>query len=158
MTQPAATHLDNTQKISFTDGSVQQSAVSMGAPVTVTTPAQGDVLTYNTIAAQWTNQPAAAPAGGTTQTVSSVPISTLTGSVTGPTALLFPTPFADNNYTLYVTAVAAEPPLTPTLTQSPSVGIFSVVLLPAGVGVNVWVVNNDSGTHMVTIHVTATHS
>jgi hypothetical protein len=132
-------------------------AVLPGVTVSNTPPVAGQVLEASSpTAAAWTT-----PSGGSgnTKTVRSAPTSFTEGGVTGPIPLTFATPFADNNYTVQVTVLGDEvAPETPTLTQSPAVGIsyiaFQAVL---GAGVNVWITNNDSGAHTGIIHVTAIH-
>jgi hypothetical protein len=124
----------------------------------ILSPNDGDLLTYAAAEALWKNKPSSG-GGRAIVTARSIPTSFTQGGVTGPIAVSFAVPFADNNYTVQVTVLGDEvAPETPTLTQAPAVGIsyiaFQAVL---GVGVNVWITNNDSGAHTGVIHVTAVH-
>jgi hypothetical protein len=73
--------------------------------------------------------------------------------------MTFSSAFADNNYTVQVTVLGDEvAPGTPTVTQFPSVGVSYVAFQTiAGVGLNVWVSNNDSIPHTGHVHVAAWH-
>lgn len=85
--------------------------------------------------------------------------SLVTAGFSGPHALTFATPFADGNYTVQVSVTCGEAPETATVAAFPSVGVACINYQSTpGNGVNVWVANNDSGTHTnVTIQVTAVH-
>lgn len=124
----------------------------------IASPSDGDLMTYSAAQGLWINK-AASGGGRVIVTARSIPTSFTEGGVTGPIAVSFAVPFADNNYTVQVTVLGDEvAPETPTLVQAPAVGIsyiaFQAVL---GVGVNVWITNNDSGAHTGVIHVTAVH-
>jgi hypothetical protein len=128
------------------------------------TPSTGQVVTATSATtADW-----ATPSGGGLtkgagagqyQTVRSVATSFTQGGITGPIALTFGTAFADNNYTVQVTIVSEEvAPETDTIAAYPQVGIAYVNFqATAGVGLNVWVGNQDSGAHTGYVHVTAIH-
>ena len=128
-----------------------------GIALSLTPPTAGQVLTASSpTAAGWVTP---SGFGLNCKTVRSVATSFTQGGVTGPIALTFATPFADNNYTVSVTVLGDEvAPGTPTVTQNPSVGIeYTTLQTSVGAGVNVWITNNDSIAHTGIIHVVAIH-
>jgi hypothetical protein len=80
-----------------------------------------------------------------------VAISIPAGTLGGPYTVNFSSPFADNNYTVVATAEIGE-----AMSTAPCY-VGGVEKQAAGVGVTVWVANNDSISHTVTINVVARH-
>lgn len=89
------------------------------------------------------------------KTVRSSSFAVTSGAISLPQTVSFSTPFADNNYTVQVTAVCAEIPTSPSVTSI--VAIANVTLQAGGAGVVVYVTNADTLTHNVIIQVTAIH-
>jgi hypothetical protein len=73
------------------------------------------------------------------------------GTLGGPYAVNFTPAFADNNYTVEVTAVVGE-----AMSTAPCY-VGGVQQTGTGTGVNVWVSNDDSINHTVFVHVIARH-
>ena len=71
------------------------------------------------------------------------------------TSVTWPTPFADNNYTIEGTVVVAETPSDSAATAICCIGMIQ--LQPAGAGFNFVVCNADGVPHNVTAHFTAIH-
>lgn len=153
---------------SITESQVTGLAASLAALAPLASPAFSGVPTAPTAAAGTDSTQvattayadnSAATGGGKLQHVRSVDTSFTQAGITGPTALTFATPFADDNYTVQVTVVGDEvAPETPTMVRFPALGISYITKqTPAGTGVNVWIANNDSGAHSGVIHVTAWH-
>ena len=149
--------VDSTGHLLTTGGSGGSSVID---GVTVTgTPSVGQVLTATSpTAADWATPSAG---GGSELTANwrfarSALTTCLTASVTGPVTINFPTAFADNYYTVQVSAVCNEAPMTQTVVAQPVI-VCLMELQAAGAGVTVWIENADSGTHYVTVNVMARH-
>jgi hypothetical protein len=101
----------------------------------------------------------AATGASKTQTVRLTVGTVATGSVQGPYALNFTTPFADNNYTVQASVVGLEvaPGTLSVSANYPPLAIAYVAYQAAGAGVNVWIANHDSIVHTAYIQITAIH-
>jgi hypothetical protein len=140
-------------------------SINGGIPFSGTAPISGQVLTATLVGgvltAVWTTP--SGGGGGTPklQTARSSIISMATNAVQPADTIgylvNFPTAFADNNYTVQVVVVAGEASGTHTIAANPNLGVSLVTLQPGGVGVAVWLANNDSIPHNAIIHVTAFH-
>jgi hypothetical protein len=71
------------------------------------------------------------------------------------TSLVWPTPFADNNYTVSGTVVVNETPSDSAATAICCIGMIQ--LQPAGAGINFVVCNADGVSHDVTANFIAIH-
>lgn len=80
-----------------------------------------------------------------------VAISIPAGTLGGPYTVNFSSAFADNNYTVVATVEVGE-----AMSTAPCY-VGGVQKQAAGVGVTVWVANNDSISHTVTINCVARH-
>ncbi len=80
-----------------------------------------------------------------------VAVSVSAGTLGGPYTINFSSPFADNNYTVVATAEIGE-----AMSTAPCY-VGGEQKQAAGAGVTVWVANNDSISHTVTINVVARH-
>lgn len=110
-------------------------------------PTAGQVLTaLSATNAQWQT-----PALTQTVRVAYASNPLASGALSSAITVNFATPFADGNYTVSVDAEVAE-----ALSGATVVTTFKKQATP-GNGVTVWVLNNDSISHNVTVHVIARH-
>jgi hypothetical protein len=107
----------------------------------------GQVLTSTGTGVQWM----ASGGGPQEETVRYSAGTVNTGTLGGPYTINFSTAFADNNYTAEISTELGE------ALSTAGVKVAGFTKQAAGVGVIVWVENNDSINHTITVHVFARH-
>jgi hypothetical protein len=120
-------------------GGIKDSTGSLGT--------SGQVLSSTGTQTLW----AAASGGPVTRTVRFNAGSIASGALSTMQVVNFSTAFADNNYTAAISLELGEN------VSVAGVTVSGFTKQAAGVGVNVWFLNNDNITHNVTIHVIAEH-
>jgi hypothetical protein len=116
-------------------------------------PTTGQVLTATSpTTAAWQT-----PTGGAVQKTARVAMGTIASATpsTPVTSYTWPTPFADNNYTIVGTVVVAETPSDGAATAICCIGMIQ--LQPDGTGFNFVVCNADGVSHDVTAQFIAIH-
>jgi hypothetical protein len=148
----------NVAAINFEDGTTQNTAAQNtdplnGVVVSPTPPTIGQVITATSpTTADWATPSSGGPVTKTTR-VDMGTIASATPSLV--TSYTWPTPFADNNYTIAGSVVILETP--PAGAATAIVCIGSIELQDGGVGINFVVCNADGVPHHVVAQFIAIH-